>query len=1003
VSFSSHLVRLTCAAALTLVACDSDPTDPMMDATAPPGDGGVDAGPDPSQVGIRFEPGADDFYRMPWPSDARTTDDGHPDLSDFPRRRPGSQLGDTLSEIERTVVGFANMSVAYFSLSAPVEDGSLPSETESIETHSPIQLVDLSEAGCGERVPVEIALATEGDQLRPPNILQVANAVGTVLAPGRPYGVLILRSFGEAEGRSTPRPAAFDDALSDASGADRLAASLEPLRRCAPDGSIDLDQIAVATVFTPQDPVAEMARLRAHVVDPSFEVRDVAQWRVSEGWSRRRMNLRTWVATVQMPMFQEGETPYTTEGGALVFDDAGEPVIQRWEEVDIAVAMRTIEPPPEGPRPVLVFLDGTGWTPWGHLNDNWIAEALDDGYVVMSFMPQFHGGRAGLDLDRNGTSIATFNIPNPPAGRSNFRQQAAEASYFIRILRDRIDGLEGLPELDTENLVYGGHSQGALVGSFLAAVEDQFRGYIFNGLSSYLTETILYRTDLLDFQSVVKLLYAFTGELDRFHPLLQMIQLGAEVVDPHNYVPRWHGWSGNPDGNHVYVVNGYEDDTTTPRGMEHMTMAADMSPIDPPGWEIDPVGVWDGVPVSLPVMGNDVAMSDRPLTIATLLDFDQGHGTIYRNTLSRQMAHTFWRTARAGTPELSSVNEFQCGDGADEDLDGLLDCDDPDCAERPPCVEDCANDVDDDGNGLTDCDDPRCTDDDACTERECGDEMDEDNDGLVDCDDPDCDGVQPCGRETSCRDRTDNDGDGMQDCDDPDCARARNCYESSCGNEEDDDGDGLVDCEDDECLGSRLCPETMCGDGADDDGNGLTDCADPGCATDAMCIAPAESDCGNATDDDGDGVADCGDADCALEAACAAATCAHGDLGSQVGFALYVGSILGRANDYPPGDCTPLGGGDETPDIAFAWTAPEAGTYVVSTFGSSFDTILTVLGDDCDPLNELACDDDGPGVATSELELTVEAGQSVVIVLNAYRDFDEEDTGDAQLHIWRAP
>jgi len=977
-------------------ACD--PGTVMTEDASVSRDGGLDAGTDPSLVVIRYAPEGDDFYRMPWPSDARTTADGHPDLSDFPTRRRG-QLDETLAEIERSVAGFANMTVAYFAMTAPVEAGSLPSEMESVEVDSPIQLVDLSEQGCGARVPVEVAVSERGDLLRPPNVLQVANAIGTVLTPGRPYGVLVRRSFGEAEGRSTPRPAAFDEALRDTAGGDALAASLEPLRRCAADASIALDDVAVATVFTPQDPVAEMERLREHVADPSFEVRDVEGWRVSDGWSRRRLGLRTWVATVDMPMFQDGETPYTEEGGALVFDASGEPMVQRWEPTDIAVAMRTLDPPPEGPRPVLVFLDGTGWAPWRHLDDNWIAQALDDGYVVMSFMPQFHGGRAGFE---GNTEISTFNIPNPPAGRSNFRQQAAEASYFVRVIDEHLAGRDGLPALDTEHLVYGGHSQGALVGSFLAAVEPRFVGFVFNGLSSYLTETILFRKDLLDFESVVKLLYGFTGDLDRFHPLLQIVQLGAEVVDPHNYVRRWHGSEGNPDGAHVYVVNGYEDDTTTPRGMEHMTMAADMSPIAPPGWEVDPVGVWDGEPVSLPVMGNDVAMSDQPLTIATFLDFEQGHGTIYRNTLSRQLARTFWATARDGAPELSSTEEFQCGDGADEDRDGMLDCDDPDCAARPPCVEDCANEVDDDGNGMTDCADPYCDGARACAERECGDGVDDDGDGATDCDDADCDGVEPCGVEASCGDGEDNDGDAMADCADPDCAGARNCFESQCGNGADEDGDGLVDCADDECLGSPRCPETACGDGADDDADGLTDCADPACATDAMCVAPIETSCTDGLDEDGDGATDCGDADCALEAACAAATCAHGDLGSQLGVGLWVGSILGRPNDYPPGDCTPLGGGDETPDIAFAWTAPEAGTYVVSTYGSSFDTILTVLGADCDPVDELACDDDGPGVATSELTVALEAGQSVVIVINAYEPFEPDAPGDAQLHLWRS-
>lgn len=989
-------MRLACLSlpliASLLVAC-GEPPDPSTDASVP-----ADAGSDPSLVEIRFDPDATDFYRMPWPSDARLRADGTPDLSDFPARR--RFLDSTLAEIERTVHGFATMPVAYFALSQPVTEDALPVDLEALSPTSPIQMMDLSPDGCGERVPLEIALSGEGDAIRPANILQIANAVGRVLTPGRPYGVLILRTFGAEDGRSTPRPAAFDAALNDSGGGDALARSLGPLRDCLPNTDVSLDDVAVATVFTPQDPVAELATLHDFVTSDALTTRDVIRWRVSEGWSRRRLGLQTWVAHVEMPVFQEGETPYLEEGGALVFDEAGTPVVQRWEEAEIAVAMRTIDPPPEGPRPVLVFEDGTGWAPWNHLTDNWISEALDQGYVVMSFMPQFHGGRAGFD---GNTEVSTFNLPNPPAARTNFTQQSAEVSWFLRMIRERIVTLDGLPELDVDHVVYGGHSQGALVGALTAAVEDGFDGYVFNGLSAYLTQTVLFRKDLLDFEAVVKLLFSFMGDLDRFHPLLQIMQLGAEVVDPHNFVARWHGWSGLPDGNHVYVVNGLMDDTTTPRGMEHMTMSARMPPIAPPGWDVDPVGVWDVAPVTLPVMGNVTSFGGTPVTNATFLDASQGHGTIYRNAAARDLAHVFWRTARMGTPELYETIERVCGDGADGDRDGMTDCDDPDCAAIPPCVEGvCDDGMDDDGNGQTDCADPACAGNRACREAMCGDGTDDDGDGDTDCDDADCARSEPC-VETSCGDRVDGDMDGATDCDDSDCASFRRCFESSCTNMTDDDGDGMIDCDDPECRGNLLCPERMCGDSMDDDGNGLTDCADLACASAMACVPTGETMCGNGTDDDGDGAADCADADCALFAACAASTCAHGTLGRQTGVGLFRGTLVGRANDYPPGDCTPLGGGDETPDIALEWTPPAAGTYVISTYGSAIDTILSVLGPSCDPVNELACDDDESPAATSRLEITLEADQTVVIVVNAYSAEEEGDVGPIVLHVLPAP
>ena len=53
-----------------------------------------------------------------------------------------------------------------------------------------------------------------------------------------------------------------------------------------------------------------------------------------------------------------------------------------------------------------------------------------------------------------------------------------------------------------------------------------------------------------------------------------------------------------------------------------------------------------------------------------------------------------------------------CDDGKDNDGDGLVDCDDPDCAHASECRprEICGNCIDDDGDGLVDYEDPDCCD-----------------------------------------------------------------------------------------------------------------------------------------------------------------------------------------------------------------------------------------------------------------------------------------------------
>ncbi|MFK7989114.1 MAG: hypothetical protein AB8I08_24055, partial [Sandaracinaceae bacterium] len=408
---------------------------------------------------------------------------------------------------------------------------------------------------------------------------------------------------------------------------------------------------------------------------------------------------------------------------------------------------------------------------------------------------------------------------------------------------------------------------------------------------------------------------------------------------------------------------------------------------------------WDGEAVALPAMGNTAALDGSLLTIGTYLDAAQGHFTIYRELPPREMAVHFWNTSQDGVPEVARLPvEASCEDGTDDNGDDRVDCADPTCAARAPCAEErCDDEADDDGDGDIDCDDPDCARSTDCAEVDCDDGADDDGDGDIDCDDADC--AFAC-RERDCSNGEDDDGDGSADCADSDCSRSSACRETRCNNDMDEDGDGAVDCDDPDCEGSPACPELMCTGGTDEDLDGLTDCDDPNCFDVAACGRERETNCSDGMDGDSDGEADCRDADCATFATCAAATCADGTLGPQTGIGLFRGTLTDAGDDLPPGDCTAFGSGEDTQDLVLAWTAPAAGTFLLSTAGSETDTVLHVLGPTCEPLTEIACDDDEVPLATSALELTAEAGESFAIVVSGY---EADDVGEFVLHIVPAP
>ncbi len=119
--------------------------------------------------------------------------------------------------------------------------------------------------------------------------------------------------------------------------------------------------------------------------------------------------------------------------------------------------------------------------------------------------------------------------------------------------------------------------------------------------------------------------------------------------------------------------------------------------------------------------------------------------------------------------------------------------------------ETCGNGADDDFDGLTDLGDPDCQD---TTEVSCLDGVDNDDDGRFDCADLDCAAQPECSE--NCGDAIDNDLDGEVDCADSDCPPCA-AIEVDCGNELDDDQDGMIDCADPDCTGT--CSAIVCGDG----------------------------------------------------------------------------------------------------------------------------------------------------------------------------------------------
>ncbi len=240
----------------------------------------------------------------------------------------------------------------------------------------------------------------------------------------------------------------------------------------------------------------------------------------------------------------------------------------------------------------------------------------------------------------------------------------------------------------------------------------------------------------------------------------------------------------------------------------------------------------------------------------------------------------------AGCEQPSPVKP-NCSDGLDDDGDGLIDCEDPDCQSSWWCtvVDDietaCDDGEDNDSDGVADCADADCGFLDSCRENSCSDGLDNDNDGSIDCVDIDClvGQVEVCG-EVSCTDDLLTHVQPLPmpnfdvDCEDPSCF-ANPEYEEACLEERVE-----IDFADRCHLTVVMDPETGWldeEDGLDIDSTAgldaeLEGCADPDCSSFYLCSSSLQverfAQCGDCLDNDGDGFEDCEDRDCLDSAYC---------------------------------------------------------------------------------------------------------------------------------------
>jgi hypothetical protein len=292
---------------------------------------------------------------------------------------------------------------------------------------------------------------------------------------------------------------------------------------------------------------------------------------------------------------------------------------------------------PAGGWPLMVTGHGTGGSMRSFIADG-IAAKMATGATpsaVFSFDAVQHGTRKGASKKKPDDLV--FNPLNPRAARDNFLQGAADILQAFRVAGLELDtAVTGAPvSFDAAKVTYFGHSQGSTSGTLAVAVSDAAPAVVFSGGGSFLTHSLLDKTNPVNIAAGMTFLL---GEpLDDAHPVLTLFQSFFDRSDPLNYNPLLIGAPpGKLTPKHVYMSWGSMD-TYTPastlnaNGMSFGWLAS------PPGLPVvtkAPEGYGGPVLATRPVKENVTGAGGKKVTAAMFpYDPDQydGHFVALRN------------------------------------------------------------------------------------------------------------------------------------------------------------------------------------------------------------------------------------------------------------------------------------------------------------------------------------------------------------------------------------
>lgn len=569
---------------------------------------------------VYFDRTAGDFFRMPFPNDARRTADGV-DLEGYPTP-PAGTVGNTfvsgvIGAAQSDPLGFANgfgphQTVFMRFSGPPVFCGSGCGEDENeveipdveagcmgaAEPEPTVFVVDLTKNNSGDFFGFSTGLAffwRASTASQPyicgpwigvrPEFNSTAPTLSDTWKPGHTYAVFVHSRVRGCDGETrveSMRSSSVNELLMETAPVDPIAAAdwqaYAPLREwlgTSPTyptgGTVSGDDFLGLSVFTVRDPSAVGQSLADQVLtsmtQPSVEqVTNCTIDPAPEDCSTDPLFTEV-RGTLVLPNYQEGTAPYLETGGSIASEN-GQPAVQGTVTVRFAASVPATAAPVGG-WPVVIYAHGTGGSELSHIQ-NGTAGLLSSIAAMIGIEQVGHGSRRGdSTVD---PEFLVFNVQNPRGTRGNQLQALVDQVALSTAVDELSTAIAASLSVsgtlfDSSRIAWLGHSQGGNAVALAAPSVPTTTVSVLSGTGGVLLETLNGKTEPYDAKSLLRAALLDPTLNDTFfHPVLDLLQGYYEEGDPSNYAPRFaRELPDTFEAKHVLHLIGVGD-TFTPNG-----------------------------------------------------------------------------------------------------------------------------------------------------------------------------------------------------------------------------------------------------------------------------------------------------------------------------------------------------------------------------------------------------------------------------------------------------